>query len=278
MLSSETLSMMDHTNGAEDMQYIIQPRGPGTGWVFRMVTPTELVGKPNPWTGKPFGKEIRKGLSTRRLPDARRQRDVILGEIRKLTFAQTDEANFGVEEAQAIRQQLASTDDPDGLMWALDERVQRGAQRGVPVSKLRRYNQVALGKGFPLDKALEQYVQERSPDNRRGYKPLSQTTVNNLRTAVRHLRNFLGDTEEIACLEDVTSTRAAAFRNEYLPSLTSNRSPHGMAFKTVEKNITLLRQLWSWARERKISRDRYGDPWSFTSAVPRKSRDRAQSR
>ncbi|MFT6532407.1 MAG: hypothetical protein ACJASC_001958, partial [Limimaricola cinnabarinus] len=85
-MSSKSLSRMDHTGDAEDMQYLIQPRGPGTGWVFRMVTPPELVGKPNPWTGK----EIKKGLKTRRLPEARKLRDVALGDVRKLAFENTD--------------------------------------------------------------------------------------------------------------------------------------------------------------------------------------------
>ncbi|WP_238365187.1 hypothetical protein [Mesobacterium pallidum] len=34
-MSNKPLSMMDHTNTAEGMHYLRQPRGPGTGWVFR---------------------------------------------------------------------------------------------------------------------------------------------------------------------------------------------------------------------------------------------------
>ncbi|MFD0979977.1 hypothetical protein ACFQ2S_09960 [Tropicimonas aquimaris] len=44
------------------MKYLKQSRGPGSSWVFRMVTPDELVGAQCPWTGKPFGKSIIKGL------------------------------------------------------------------------------------------------------------------------------------------------------------------------------------------------------------------------
>ncbi|WP_176445183.1 hypothetical protein [Maliponia aquimaris] len=61
------------------MDYLIQPRGPGTGWVFRMITPRELVGLPNPWTGKPVGREIKRGLGTRHAVEARKQRDIAPG-------------------------------------------------------------------------------------------------------------------------------------------------------------------------------------------------------
>ncbi len=49
------------------MRYLIQPRGPGTGFVFRMKTPLALMGKPSPFTRKPFGSEIKVGLMTRKL-------------------------------------------------------------------------------------------------------------------------------------------------------------------------------------------------------------------
>ena len=47
-MSNKPLFTLDHKNKAEDMDYLIQPRGPGTGWVFRMVTPPELRGMENP--------------------------------------------------------------------------------------------------------------------------------------------------------------------------------------------------------------------------------------
>jgi hypothetical protein len=54
---------LDHTKaGKDDMRYLVQPRGPGKNWVFRMVTPPDLIGVPNPWDGKPLGREI-KGAS-----------------------------------------------------------------------------------------------------------------------------------------------------------------------------------------------------------------------
>lgn len=47
------------------MPHFIQPRGRGGSWVFRMVTPPELIGVPNVSDGKPLKKEIKKGLGTR---------------------------------------------------------------------------------------------------------------------------------------------------------------------------------------------------------------------
>ena len=56
--------MMDHVekddhnrNGGEpDMRYLVKPRG--RGFSLRMLTPEVLVGTLNPWTKKPFGREI----------------------------------------------------------------------------------------------------------------------------------------------------------------------------------------------------------------------------
>lgn len=56
-----------------DTQYLFQPRGHGTAWIFRMKTPAKLVGKLNPRLGKPYKREIREGLdSTRSLAEARK--------------------------------------------------------------------------------------------------------------------------------------------------------------------------------------------------------------
>jgi hypothetical protein len=61
---------MDHRKAeTHDMRYLVQPRGPGKSWVFRMLTPLDLVGVPNPWDGKQLGKEIKKGLGIRHLPE-----------------------------------------------------------------------------------------------------------------------------------------------------------------------------------------------------------------
>lgn len=58
-----------------DTLFLFQPRGQGTGWCFRMVTPVALVGRTNPRTGSPHGRETREGLDTRDLKQARKLRD-----------------------------------------------------------------------------------------------------------------------------------------------------------------------------------------------------------
>ncbi|WP_108257975.1 hypothetical protein [Mangrovicoccus ximenensis] len=78
---------MDHkTVDQDDMQYLTQPRGPGKSWVFRMLTPPHLIGMPKPWDGKLLGKEIKRGLTTRSLPEARKRRDALLGDMRRLSL------------------------------------------------------------------------------------------------------------------------------------------------------------------------------------------------
>ncbi|WP_157932997.1 hypothetical protein [Roseovarius salinarum] len=213
------------------MHYLIQPRGPGTGWVFRMVTPPELVGMENPWTGKPFGREIRRGLKTRHLPEARKRRDVALGEIRKLADTGNGADDFSLEKALEWRQMVAEDSSDEGAVGSiLGDRLEAAESRGVPLKKLQGFGKVAFGKGFPISKAFPQYLEERKPGNRRGYKPLQRTTILNAETALRHLRDFLGDEDRVACLEDVTPEKARRFREDYLPSLTTRRSPEVQIF------------------------------------------------
>ncbi|MGR3760284.1 hypothetical protein ACUXV3_09175 [Roseobacteraceae bacterium NS-SX3] len=64
------------------MQYLTKPRG--KGYSLRMATPEVLIGLTNPWTGKPFGREIKLGLNTRTYAEAVRQRDIKVGQIRAL--------------------------------------------------------------------------------------------------------------------------------------------------------------------------------------------------
>ena len=175
---------MDIISEPEDMKHLIQPRGPATGWVFRMITPLELVGKPNPWTGKPFGKEIKKGLGTRRLVEARKLRDVALGEVRQVALELSDVGRFSLKSAkdwnEAIREDDAKNTDPaaqGGVSMILNESLHKAERRGVSTARLKKFARVAFGEGFPIDHAISQFVEERGPDNRRGFKPLARTTV-----------------------------------------------------------------------------------------------------
>ena len=171
MMSKKPLSIMDHTKVAADMDYLIQPRGPGTGWVFRMVTPSELVGLPNPWTGKLFGKEIRRGLGTRHPVEARKQRDIALGRVRELVAEATGEGAYTLESALEWRQMIAEdTSHEQGVAMVLEDKLDSASRQGTPEDQLRTFNRVALGKGFPITKAVSQYIDERAPGNVRGYK------------------------------------------------------------------------------------------------------------
>jgi hypothetical protein len=65
-----------------ETKYLSQPRGGGKGWALRMPTPSLLIGTISHKTGKPYGKTIHEGLGTRNVADARKLRDIRLGEIR----------------------------------------------------------------------------------------------------------------------------------------------------------------------------------------------------
>jgi hypothetical protein len=64
------------------MQHLTKPRG--RGYSLRMVTPETLVGTMNPWTRKPFSREIKLDLNTRSHAEAVRLRYVRIGQIRQL--------------------------------------------------------------------------------------------------------------------------------------------------------------------------------------------------
>lgn len=75
-----------------------------------MMTPLELVGKPNPWNGKPFGKEIKKGLGTRRIVEARKLRDIALRQIRHRVLEISDEGLFSLGSAREWVEQIKEDD------------------------------------------------------------------------------------------------------------------------------------------------------------------------
>lgn len=177
MLSKSVLSRVDHKKDVrEDMRYLKQPRGPGKSWVFRMMTPSDLVGVPSPWDGKPLPKEIKKGLGTRHLPEARKLRDIALGDIRRLQDDLSDGEAFSlasaVEWREAVTADRRAAEDPRhvGVELVLTDNFEAAEARGLPRDRLKRFARVATGNGFPFDLAHSQYVEARSPDNPYGYK------------------------------------------------------------------------------------------------------------
>ena len=290
-MSTKKLSNMDHIQGKDtgEMRYLKQARGEGSGYVFRMVTPENLKGTKNPWTGKPFGNEIKKGLNTRHRPTARQRRDIILGDIRALEMGAEGPDSFTMQSALAWREEIAAAreadptgDEADNLALTLSGRLEKEEERkdALPTKTLQHFARVAQGSGFPLSEAVPQYIRERSPDNPFGFKPLKQATVKELQIAVSHLQAFLSDSDETACLEDVTPDVALKFRQDYLPSITSKKTKKPMAARTADKYVTMLRPMWDWAIfDRKLVGPKLKkNPWEFGKALPRTSKDNGQKR
>jgi hypothetical protein len=284
-MSKKMLSIMDNTKAPrEDMRYLSQPRGPATGWVFRMVTPPDLIGVPNPWDGRPFGKEIRRGLKTRHLPTARKNRDILLGDLRRFESGVGDDEVFSlasaVEYSEIIKEARAQAEDPFNVAvgFVLTDKLERAAASGTPYSRLRHFSRVAFGEGYPIAIAKEEYLKARSPDNQFGYKPLALTTVGAFETAIKHLSAFLSDNMQTACLEDVTPIIARNFRDEYLTRVVNPRSGGGLTYKTIKKNITLLKPLWDWAKEAGKIDENSPNPWLSSGGVPRNTGHSSTSR
>ncbi len=84
------------------MQYIEQPKGPGTAYRFRMKAPQSLRGTPNPWAeGKPIGTWIIRSMAgERHLPSAKKLRDIYLAEVRKLEIEYRARHRFSLEKAE----------------------------------------------------------------------------------------------------------------------------------------------------------------------------------
>jgi hypothetical protein len=100
------------------MEHIIQPRGPGTAYRFKMRTPTALIGKVDPKTEKPFKKWITRSLGgTSHLPTAKKMRDIRLAEIR------TIEAQLG---AGVSLDRRFSLERAEGWAEALKAQTARG--------------------------------------------------------------------------------------------------------------------------------------------------------
>ncbi len=158
-LSKHALSDPYNNSGSKDegMYRLKQPRGPGTSWVLRMDTPAALIGITNPWTGKPFRKTIGKGLGTPYLSEARRLRDIYVGQLRQMEYDASDASKYDADMALAFRQELQEADakDPtgktaEGLELAMSNALEAAESRGQPRKKLRQFNRIASRSGYPF--------------------------------------------------------------------------------------------------------------------------------
>lgn len=227
------------------MKYLIKPRG--RGYSLRMVTPEALIGTKNPWTNKPFGKEIKLGLNTQRHAEAVRLRDVRVGQIRQLeadALAEAGRRSVGriidlspesAAEWRQMREEAADTYDLDSILIEKLERAERAGRK----DEARAFANRVFRGAIPIEEALGTYLEERREGNPHGYDPLATTTASNVRSSVKHLIAFFG--AEKPTLHDVTPDKAFKFRTEYLPLIV------GVKPQTVAKHMTLLGGMWSWA-------------------------------
>ncbi|RED12885.1 tyrosine-type recombinase/integrase [Pontivivens insulae] len=262
------------------MKYIIQPRGPGTAYRFNMRTPSALRGSVDPSTGKKFGAYIKRSLGgTHHLPTAKKLRDVRLAEVREMEAdALVGEAirdRFSVERAaawaEALRNQRAQG-GPERYEPDVQDLIEEEA-RNAPAERRGTFQRVALSGTPSIADAVARYLHDRRPGNGNGYAPLKKTTANDLKVSVRYLCAFMKGDQDTLFLEDVTSELIAEFRGDFLPEQTSPRAPSGLSLATIEKLIGLLRNLWNWAFERKLTGAAIGNPFDNPKGVRRVSRN-----
>lgn len=240
-------------NDMLETDFLFQPRGPGTGWCFRMITPAALVGKLNPRTERPYGREIREGLGTRNLKDARKLRDLYLGKIRLEESGIVASANGSMDEALCIAASLKAIDDDgqlDDIKTALVEQAERLEKR-VGEKKAVRWSKTAVGERTPFKLICERYVADAG-------KGMSMSTINNLNTATKELRQFAG--EDVA-LEEIDRRMVAEFVTEHLPNKKGPKAPTGQGPATIRKKVSQLGQIWVWARKRGNLPRTAENPW-----------------
>jgi hypothetical protein len=202
---------------ARDMRHLERPRG--KGYSLRIKTPEVLVGTENPWTGKPFGKTLQLGLDTTKYAEAVRTRDVRIGQLWQLEAeakkGKGQKSIGGIidlspENAKAWRELRAVEGDEHDLI--LTEQLDRATEAGY-AKRAQQFADVVLKGKLPLAEALEQYLDDRVEGNPLGLDPLKRSTMNDVRSSVKHLAAYLGDG---ATLADVTVQKAFRFRTEYL--------------------------------------------------------------
>ncbi|WP_299734394.1 tyrosine-type recombinase/integrase [uncultured Roseobacter sp.] len=250
---------------------------------MRLIAPEVLVGTENPWTGKPFGREIKLGLNTRSHAEAVRLRDIRLGQIRQLeaeALAARGRKSVGriidlsPESAAEWRQIREEAQDPDSIDHVLTDELERADKAGLG-QEVQTFAGIVFRGAVPLRQALEEYLHDRREGNPQGFDALSTTTALDVRATVNHLLRFFGDTEPT--LNDVTREKAFEFRAQYLPV------QRGLKPQTVAKHVTFLRGLWKWAiADKRYLKTKNGrparNPWIVEEiGTPRKRAGRGKA-
>jgi integrase len=262
------------------MKHIIRPRGDGTAYQFKMRRPVVLDGMIDPATGKRFGTFIRRSLgATHHIPTAKKLRDIRLAEVRAMEADAVRGAalgnRFSLEKAsawaEALRVQKAEGGpdeyDPDVQDLIRDEVAK------APKAMRKAFEKVALSGTISLTDAVTRYLHDRREGNGHGYAPLRKTTQNDLGVASRYLCTYLNGDGGTVFLEDITPDTVAEFRGDYLPAKTSPRAPQGLSLATIDKLIGLLRSLWAWAIERRLTGGAKANPFENPKGVRRLKRD-----
>lgn len=291
MCPPNVVSDVDTEGVPEDMLYI-RPPTKRKGYSFRMKTPPLLIGTTDPKSGRPFGKEIVRGLGTRHLPTARKARDRILGEVRvledKAQIMGDQYGRWSTNVALAVHEQI-NRENAEGFDeddFSLDtasiisdmvetEERKPASKRSGSIAQIKTFKGTALRGDLPLNEAMARYIEARSLGNVGGAKPLERSTVNNLKTAVRYFSEHMGGAVGI---ESIKSANVLSFREEYLPLQTSGRAPDGIEVKTISKHITLLKGIWKWAVSIGLLKDGAEDIWRDRSLLPKAKRPKPKTR
>ncbi|MEM7178939.1 MAG: tyrosine-type recombinase/integrase [Pseudomonadota bacterium] len=242
-----------------DLKYMRKASKGRKAWTFAMKTPKILIGQLNPRTGKPFGATIRYGLGSRDMREAAAERDIRLGEIRKLVArARRGENSDIVERGLTLRKGILSEDrnpvwifgvDADGTEHSIKQEISRDMLSGEAHELARQGKRkeadilygIGDGTAFPFSVALEKYLNSRDD--------IAISTKNDINTEVERFLEFAR--EEIGadplCLQHVDRRVASLYLNEYLREYRSPRAPSGLKKASIERSRTLLSGIWQWA-------------------------------
>lgn len=269
MLSPEVLAIVYNNHMAKKIMleslYLFQPRGPHTAYLFRMATPAILLGRTNPRTGKPYGKAIREGLGrARNLSEARRLRDLRLGEIRAEELDVVRHGRGGISEALDIAASLEAIEDQDEretLESALSVQADQ-LEKKIGEKRAVRWYKAATGERTPFSAACDQYKADP------GIK-LSKSSRNNLDTVIKEFKECAGAD---VSMQEVDRRLAAKFITQFLPNRRGPKAKEGQGPATIRKKASQLGQVWVWARRRGVLPYESANPWDAQAPTAKDAR------
>jgi len=235
-----------------ETNHLFRPRG--KGWCFRHRTPDVLVGQINPHTGKPFGKEIKLGLKTRDLREARHKRDIILGELRKLQAAHVNGSVKSLADAvELAKEYRRAVDSGDwGNEFGLEDIIREEAERIERVkgeAAAARWFKTARAQGTPFSTYMDEWLSR--PD-------VKDKTLYEQRKALEAFRDHFDD----PLVEDVTVKMASRFVHDVLMASPSKSGSGRAKGATINKKVSALSSYWKHLRRRGVVET---NPWDGQS-------------